>query len=48
VLESKESVQGLAAPGMPMGSPGMEGGTKDHYDVIAFSTDGTKRVFAKH
>jgi hypothetical protein len=48
LLASKESVQGLAAPGMPMGSPGMEGGTADKYDVIAFSTDGKKRVFAKH
>jgi hypothetical protein len=48
LLASKESVQGLAAPGMPSGSPGMEGGTADHYDVIAFSTNGTKRVFAKH
>lgn len=48
LLASKETVQGLAAPGMPMGSPGMEGGAADHYDVIAFSTDGKKRVFAKH
>ena len=48
LLASKEAVQGLAAPGMPMGSPGMEGGPADHYDVIAFSTNGTKRVFAKH
>jgi len=48
LLASKDSVQGLAAPGMPMGSPGMEGGASDHYDVIAFSTDGRKRVFAKH
>jgi hypothetical protein len=48
LLASKEKVQGLAAPGMPMGSPGMEGSSSDPYDVIAFSTDGTKRVFAKH
>jgi hypothetical protein len=31
-----------------MGSPGMEGGKADRYDVIAFATDGTKHVFAKH
>jgi hypothetical protein len=48
LLSTKEAVQGLAAPGMPMGSPGMEGATKDRYDVIAFSTDGKTRVFAKH
>src|SRR4051812_4993761 len=48
LLASKEATQGPAAPGMPMGSPGMEGGTADHYDVIAFSTNGTKRVYAKY
>lgn len=48
LLSTKPAVQGLAAPGMPVGSPGMEGGKADRYDVIAFSTDGTKRVFAKH
>jgi hypothetical protein len=48
LLASKEAIQGLAAPGMPMGSPGMEGGTADHYEVIAFSTNGTKRVYAKY
>lgn len=48
LLSTKEGIQGLAAPGMPAGSPGMEGGKADKYDVIAFSTDGTKRVFARH
>jgi len=48
LLKTKENLQGLAAPGMPMGSPGMEGGKADKYDVIAFSTDGKTRVFAKH
>jgi hypothetical protein len=48
LLKTKENVQGLAAPGMPAGSPGMEGGKPDKYDVIAFSVDGKTRVFAKH
>ena len=48
LLAERPNARGLAAPGMPMGSPGMEGGMKDKYDVIAFSTDGKKRVFAKH
>ncbi|HEY4305827.1 MAG TPA: DUF411 domain-containing protein [Gemmatimonadaceae bacterium] len=48
LLSTKEALQGLAAPGMPMGSPGMEGGKADKYDVIAFSADGKTRVFAKH
>ena len=39
---------GIAAPGMPVGSPGMEmGGRKDKYDVIAFTRTGTTSVFAK-
>jgi hypothetical protein len=38
---------GLAVPGMPTGSPGMEGGTADHYDVIEFERSGKTKVFAK-
>jgi hypothetical protein len=43
-----KGVLGLAVPGMPSGSPGMETGTVERYDVIAFSADGKKRVFATH
>lgn len=40
---------GLAVPGMPAGSPGMEMGARaDRYDVIAFGAKGTTRVFAHH
>jgi hypothetical protein len=40
---------GLAVPGMPAGSPGMEmGNRRDRYDVIAFSAAGSTRVFAQH
>ena len=39
---------GLAVPGMPSGSPGMENGRSDRYDVIAFRADGTTRVFSSH
>ena len=49
LLKEKPAIAGLAAPGMPMGSPGMEqGGAKQPYDVIAFTKDGKKSVFAKH
>lgn len=48
LLREKTALQGLAVPGMPMGSPGMEGGRADHYDVLAFTTDGKSRVYAKH
>ena len=42
-------VLGLAVPGMPAGSPGMEmGGRADRYDVIAFAADGSTRPFAHH
>ena len=40
---------GVAVPGMPAGSPGMEmGGRADRYDVIAFAPGGVTRIFAHH
>ena len=49
LLKEKPAIAGIAAPGMPMGSPGMEqGGRKEPYDVIAFTKDGKTSVFAKH
>lgn len=39
---------GLSVPGMPHGTPGMETGRKDDYQVIAFSADGQQRVFREH
>lgn len=46
LLEEKPEVAGLAVPGMPMGSPGMEGFRKDPYDVVAFTASGGSRVYA--
>jgi hypothetical protein len=49
MLKEKPAIAGIAVPGMPMGSPGMEqGGRKDPYNVIAFTKDGKRSVFAKH
>jgi hypothetical protein len=49
LLTEKPKLAGLAVPGMPVGSPGMEmGGRVESYDVIAFNRDGTTRVFARH
>jgi hypothetical protein len=48
MLKEQPAIAGLAAPGMPQGSPGMEQGSKEPYDVIAFKKDGTSTVFAKH
>jgi hypothetical protein len=36
LLAERPDARGLAVPGMPVGSPGMEGGTPEAYDVILF------------
>ena len=46
-LKDKPKIAGLAVPGMPMGSPGMEGPRKDPYAVVAFEQNGRTSVFAK-
>lgn len=46
LLQAKPLALGLAVPGMPMGSPGMEGGTADKYDIMLFDKTGKARVFA--
>ena len=49
LLKEKPAVAGIAVPGMPMGSPGMEqGGRVQPYETIAFTKDGKKSVFATH
>jgi hypothetical protein len=49
LLEEKPEALGLAVPGMPMGSPGMEmDGAKDAFDVMLFTRDGKSRVYASH
>ena len=46
VAARPSDVIGLAVPGMVQGSPGMESGRSDKYDVIAFSKGGKTKVFA--
>jgi hypothetical protein len=42
-----EGALGLAVPGMPLGSPGMEmGGRFTPYDVVLMNKDGSSSVFA--
>lgn len=50
LLEEEPQVAGITAPGMPIGSPGMEvpGRAPDSYDVLAFDADGRTSVFASH
>lgn len=48
-LAEAPAARGLAVPGMPVGSPGMEwDGHVDPYDVLLFSGDGRVSVFARH
>ena len=48
VLKEKPKIVGIAAPGMPIGSPGMEmGSRKDPYKIIAFTRDGKTSVYAQ-
>lgn len=48
--ERPKGVVGLAVPGMPIGSPGMEvpGAKVQPYDVVAFDKEGRVSVFASH
>lgn len=48
LLAERPAVTGLAAPGMPAGSPGMEGPYKQAYEVLAFGKGRTATVFARH
>ncbi|CAL60750.1 putative Thioredoxin [Herminiimonas arsenicoxydans] len=52
LLQEKPAAKGLAAPGMPVGSPGMDGpdydGQKDAYDVLLIKNDGSSSVYQSH
>lgn len=48
LLSEKPDIKGLAVPGMPMGSPGMEGHRKDKYDVIAIDKNNKASVYSKY
>jgi hypothetical protein len=46
MLKEHPAVAGIAVPGMPSGSPGMEGGSKQAYDVLSFDKAGHTKVYA--
>ncbi len=52
LLREKPRALGLAVPGMPIGSPGMDGpvygGRKDAYDTLLVQRDGRTQVFKRH
>ncbi len=48
LLTEKPDIHGLTVPGMPMGSPGMEGHRKDKYDVLAIDKQGKTSVYSRY
>lgn len=46
LAEKPDDINGVAAPGMPIGSPGMEGPNPVTYDLVAHHKDGTTSVYA--
>ena len=50
LLAERPQIAGLAVPGMPVGSPGMEveGLEPQPYDVIAFDKQGKTSIYASY
>jgi hypothetical protein len=49
LLTERPPVIGISAPGMPVGSPGMEQGSRrDNYNVVTLEKDGKAKLFARH
>ncbi|MCG8047280.1 MAG: DUF411 domain-containing protein [Candidatus Thiodiazotropha endolucinida] len=48
LLREKPAVEGISVPGMPMGSPGMEGPRRDNYDVLIFDGKGNTEVYSRY
>ena len=49
LLTLQPDVVGIAVPGMPVGTPGMErGDTKVPYNVLSFDKDGETEIFVEH
>ena len=48
MLNEKPDIRGIAAPGMPAGSPGMEGAWRDAYDVVTLPKTGQSTIWSRH
>ena len=48
LLKERPPIAGLAVPGMPQGSPGMEGPTSQPYQVLGFDKEGATTVYSTH
>ena len=46
MTEQPKTIRGIAVPGMPIGSPGMEGPNPVEYEVIAYDSSGDTQVYA--
>jgi hypothetical protein len=47
LLRERPKIAGIAVPGMPAGSPGMESPYPVSYSIVAFRADGTSYEFAR-
>lgn len=47
MLAERPDIAGIGVPGMPVGSPGMEGPNAQPYEVLAFDHDGSMSVYAE-
>ena len=48
LLKERPKVKGIAVPGMPHGSPGMESPTPQRYQTLSFDEAGRLQVYANH
>jgi len=49
LLRERPAVAGIAVPGMPAGSPGMEtGGRPERYNVLTFDRSGKTTIYESH
>ena len=48
LLKDRPKARGIAVPGMPSGSPGMEQGEAERYNVLLFQADGSSSVYASY
>ena len=49
LAQKPDNIRGIAVPGMPVGTPGMEmGNKKDSYAVVSFDKKGQTKVFKQY
>ncbi len=48
LLRERPPIVGLAVPGMPRGSPGMEAPIAESYEVLGFDREGRTSIFSRH